>query len=95
MLALPLATLLIAHFVEILVLLRTITNHLPEILEPAACARAVLTGWDRSRGGVGDEADEVARAVTVDGAAVTCHHLHTDVAEEGDQIGHAPGACPL
>lgn len=95
MLALPFATLLIAHLVEVLVLLCALADQLPEVLESTARTRSILAVGNRSGCGVGDEADEVARSVTVDSATLAGHELHADVTEEGDEVSHAPGSCPL
>ena len=95
MLPLPLSTLLIAYFVEVLVLLRALANQLAEVLEMTASTRSVLAVRDRSWCGVCNKADEVARAVATNSPTLAAHQLHADVTEEGDQIGHAPGSCPL
>lgn len=94
MLPLP-ALLLITHLVEILMLLSALANQLAELLEPTTRTRPVLAVRNRSWCGVSDEADEVARPIAVDGAAVAGHEFHPDVAEEGDQICHAPRTSPV
>ena len=95
MLALPLSTLLIAHLVEILVFLRTLSDQLPEVLEATAGTRSVLAVRNWSWCCVGNKANEISWSITIDSAAFATHQLHADVAEEGNQISHAPGSCPL
>lgn len=95
MLPLPLSTLLITHLMKILMFLRALSDQLPKVLEATARTRSVLTVRNRSWSGVGNEADKVARPVAVDSATVAGHQFHAYVAEEGNQVCHAPGSCPL
>src|SRR5690242_18756771 len=94
-LPLPLPLLLITHLMEVLMLLRALANQLPEVLEPAACTGSVLARRNRPGCRVGNEADEVAWTVAVHCPSVARHQLHANVAQEGNQVRHAPGAGPL
>lgn len=94
MLPLP-PLLLITHLMEILMLLRPLPNQLPKLLKPTTRTRPILTVRNRPRGGISDEANKIARPIAVDGTPVAGHEFHTHVAEERDQIRHAPRPCPI
>jgi len=94
-----LLSLLIAYPMEILMLLGTLSNKFPEFVERTTCTWPTLTLRNGSGRGVCDESHVLSRPgvpVSIDSAAATTRHLlHTDVAKEGDQVGHAPSARPI
>lgn len=92
-------SLLIAHLVEILMLLCSLADEISKLVKGTTRTRSTLTLRNGSGRRVGDEPHVLPRpgvSVSIDGAtAVTSHFLHADVAEEGDEVRHAPGAGPI
>lgn len=90
---------LVTHLVEVLMLLCSLPNEISEFIKWTTCTGSTLTLRNGSRRRVRDESHVLSRpsvSISIDRAtAGTRHLLHTYVAEERDEVGHAPGASPV
>lgn len=91
--------LLITNLVKILMLRRPLPNKLPELLKRTTRPRPTLTLRNRPWCRIRNEPHILARpsvAISINRTTpIATHLLHADVAQERDQVGHAPGARPV